>query len=235
MHTCSRPTTLYLIFVLFLQKSNSLHLSVMNRVLSRYQHYLYQSRSTSLCMLSSSEGSSIHSRQQLVIPRAAVSVVVMCKTDNEVNRYVLVQRGKEPNKGMWSLPGGKIEVGETSLAAVKRELWEETGLGHREKDQDDFILNWCEDGPVCITDSIHKSDELVQYHYVISQWFVEATPKNGESFVSLPTLIASDDAADAKWWDLKSIKEGIDRGEVTQGVEKVILRTELMYEKGLLS
>ena len=139
---------------------------------------------------------------------------------------------------MWSLPGGKIEAGEESLAAAKRELWEETGLGVQsmEETKKDFHYNWCEDGPICITDSIHKEEETIQFHYVISQWFVEAKCNDKKQQVSRPpTLIASDDAADAKWWDINQIKAGINRGEVTSGVEKVILRAELMYDKGLLS
>ena len=43
-------------------------------------------------------------------------------------QHLLAQRGKEPNNGMWSMPGGKIEIGEGMLDAAKRELWEETGL-----------------------------------------------------------------------------------------------------------
>ena len=147
---------------------------------------------------------------------------------------------------MWSLPGGKIESGEESLAAAKRELWEETGLCSLNMNhQNNFDLAWCEDGPVCTTDSIHKTEEesnasgekstkSVNFHYVISQWFAEAKP-SGKGEITIPKLEASDDAADAKWWDMKSILMGIDRGEVTSGVEKVILRTEFMYEKGILS
>ena len=141
---------------------------------------------------------------------------------------------------MWSLPGGKIEAGEGSLAAAKRELCEETGLGN--KNSDDFNYIWCEDGPVCITDSIHRdtkddhnAQEEIRFHYVISQWFVEVMSSCKERDPKPPTLVASDDAADAKWLDLKSIKDATDRGEVTSGVEKVILRSELMYDKGLLS
>ena len=41
---------------------------------------------------------------------------------------LLVERGKEPLKGFWSLPGGLLEVGEKLTCAVRREIEEETGL-----------------------------------------------------------------------------------------------------------
>jgi len=41
---------------------------------------------------------------------------------------VLIQRGKEPFKGMWALPGGHLDYGESLEAAVAREVMEETGL-----------------------------------------------------------------------------------------------------------
>jgi len=43
-------------------------------------------------------------------------------------RILMAQRGKEPLKGWWSLPGGALEVGESLDCAVRREVREETGL-----------------------------------------------------------------------------------------------------------
>lgn len=44
------------------------------------------------------------------------------------DRVLMAQRGKEPLKGWWSLPGGALELGESLEAAVCREVLEETGL-----------------------------------------------------------------------------------------------------------
>jgi 8-oxo-dGTP diphosphatase len=43
-------------------------------------------------------------------------------------RILMAQRGKEPMKGWWSLPGGALELGEALKDAVRREVREETGL-----------------------------------------------------------------------------------------------------------
>jgi 8-oxo-dGTP diphosphatase len=47
---------------------------------------------------------------------------------DEAGRLLLIQRGHEPETGRWSLPGGRIEPGETDPQAVVRETREETGL-----------------------------------------------------------------------------------------------------------
>ena len=47
---------------------------------------------------------------------------------DESGRMLLIQRGHEPGLGLWSVPGGRIEPGETDQQAVVREVREETGL-----------------------------------------------------------------------------------------------------------
>jgi 8-oxo-dGTP diphosphatase len=47
---------------------------------------------------------------------------------DQVGRLLLIQRGHEPETGRWSLPGGRIEPGESGPQAVVRETREETGL-----------------------------------------------------------------------------------------------------------
>ena len=55
----------------------------------------------------------------------AVDVVVFTKDKKEI---LLVKRGNNPFRGMWALPGGKMELSETLERAAKRELKEETGI-----------------------------------------------------------------------------------------------------------
>ena len=57
-------------------------------------------------------------------PIVGVGAVVM----RDDNHLLMVRRGKEPAKGLWSLPGGRLEHGEYIAGAVAREVKEETGL-----------------------------------------------------------------------------------------------------------
>ena len=65
----------------------------------------------------------------LPYPRAAVASVLAHRTaEGKPHRYLLVKRGNPPGKGKWSLPGGKLELGESTLAGAAREVEEETSL-----------------------------------------------------------------------------------------------------------
>jgi len=57
-------------------------------------------------------------------PQVAVGAIVF----DEAGRVLLVERGRPPGVGLWSVPGGKLEYGETLAQAVAREVREETGL-----------------------------------------------------------------------------------------------------------
>lgn len=47
---------------------------------------------------------------------------------DEQGRLLLIKRGHPPGAGLWSLPGGRVEPGETDEMALRREMREETGL-----------------------------------------------------------------------------------------------------------
>ncbi|MHA6780487.1 NUDIX domain-containing protein [Pseudonocardia saturnea] len=47
---------------------------------------------------------------------------------DRARRLLLIRRGNEPGRGLWSVPGGRVEAGEDDAAALVREMVEETGL-----------------------------------------------------------------------------------------------------------
>lgn len=57
-------------------------------------------------------------------PRPVLAASVACFREG---RALIARRGRAPSLGLWSLPGGRIEFGETAEEAARRELFEETG------------------------------------------------------------------------------------------------------------
>jgi 8-oxo-dGTP diphosphatase len=86
-------------------------------------------------------------------PRPIVGIGIVVIRGNEV---LLCRRGKPPNVGSWTLPGGAQDVGETCMEAARRELHEETGLTVGD-------LHFC-----AYVDTIRKDKQgRVQFHYTI--------------------------------------------------------------------
>ena len=105
-----------------------------------------------------------------------VAVIAFVKQDN---RILLVQRDVEPSKGLWSMPGGFVELGENPTFALEREVLEETGLDARIDD---------------LLDIFHYPDS-----YVIVIAYA-ATVGGGD-------LAAGDDAAQAIWFTKEELPE----------------------------
>ncbi|MCT4654719.1 MAG: NUDIX hydrolase [Cohaesibacter sp.] len=134
-----------------------------------------------------------HVREYPARPFLGVSAVI--ESDEGI---LLIERGKPPLAGLWSLPGGVVEVGETLEAAIAREIEEETGLSFVPSHLADLV-------EIIRPDASGKTER----HYVIAVYY----GKSG----ALP-LVAGDDAASACWVgraDLSSYS-------MTQGTLEVI-------------
>jgi 8-oxo-dGTP diphosphatase len=69
-------------------------------------------------------------------PRPSVTVdIVVFQSRPDSLHVLLIQRGREPYKGYWALPGGFVEMDEPLEATARRELQEETGLSVPRLDQ----------------------------------------------------------------------------------------------------
>ena len=121
-------------------------------------------------------------------PVAAVGAIVI----DGAGRVLVVRRGRPPGEGLWSLPGGKVEMGERLADAVVREVREETGLevacGRLVEVVERFGDGW---------------------HYVILDYLCE--PRGG-------ALCAGDDVSDARWVS----RAELDALPTTEGLGPVI-------------
>lgn len=68
---------------------------------------------------------SVYDRRMDDLPVALAASAVIC---DQAGRVVLIKRGTEPGKGLWSVPGGSVDPGESLAEAAAREAREETGL-----------------------------------------------------------------------------------------------------------
>jgi ADP-ribose pyrophosphatase YjhB (NUDIX family) len=119
-------------------------------------------------------------------------------------RVLLVKRGGQPSAGKWSLPGGLVDLGETTLEAIAREVAEECGLRIRIA------------GLAGIVDRVVRDDAgRVRYHYVLVDYL--AYPEPG-------TAVAGSDAADVQWIDV----DAVERLDITDGLVDMIRRAQAL-------
>ncbi|RCK43017.1 NUDIX hydrolase [Thalassospira profundimaris] len=114
--------------------------------------------------------------ERTFLPRPIIGVGAVVWHQDHV---LLIQRGKEPNIGSWSIPGGAQELGETVRDAVCREVMEETGV----KISSPILVD--------TVDLIaHTEEDKVEYHYTLIDFVAVALN---------PDISLGGDAADAKW------------------------------------
>ncbi len=96
----------------------------------------------------------------------------------ENGEILLVQRGRDPGRGLWAVPGGKVKPGEPMKTAARREVFEETGL------------------EVEIGEAVWVGEYIDEGHHIVLIDFAGAVV-GGE-------LKAADDAQDARWVPLET-------------------------------
>ena len=125
---------------------------------------------------------------------AAIAVVVRGE------RLLLVRRSHKPDAGRWGFPGGKIEPGETVIAAALRELAEETGVAA------DVVE------VLTAVDIIRREGETL-HHYVLVA--VLCRWRQGEG-------LPASDAHETGWFDLAEIA-GLEKSADVERVAKLAL------------
>ena len=125
------------------------------------------------------------------------------------NRILLALRGKPPSQGMWGLPGGVVEVGETLEEAVVREIKEETSV-----DVEPIKL-------ITIFDTIRRDKEgRIKTHFILFEYLCKYL--GGE-------VKAASDAPDARWISL----DALDSIDIMHSTRRFIQKT-LKTHEGIL-
>jgi len=116
---------------------------------------------------------------------------------DDTGRLLLIKRGHEPGAGLWSIPGGRIEAGESDASALVREVREETGLA---------VLAGRLLGAVQRPGLAGAIVDIRDYVAVVTGG----------------VLTAGDDAADARWVSPAQLAQLDARGELTSGLAEAL-------------
>lgn len=145
-------------------------------------------------------------------PRVGVGAVVL-----DGHRVLLVQRGRPPGEGKWSIPGGLVHLGERLEDAVVREVEEECGLRVA-------LLGVCGVIDRVVYDERPGAGArpAIRYHWVIIDYAAR---------VAGGRLEAGSDAADARWVPVAEL----DRHDTTAGIADMVGRAVRLRDGNLAS
>lgn len=108
-------------------------------------------------------------------PRVGAGAIVI-----HDEKILLVKRGADPGRGLWAIPGGTLQLGETLQACAAREILEETGIK--------VAVGEC----IYLFDLIERDEAgKIKFHFVVVDFaalYVEGEPKG------------ADDAEEAGWF-----------------------------------
>jgi ADP-ribose pyrophosphatase YjhB (NUDIX family) len=119
-----------------------------------------------------------------------------------LDQVLLVKRGTAPAQGLWSFPGGLVEIGETLRAACQREVREETGL-------EVALGDIAAVGERLSYDEAHR----LEYHFIIFE-FVGS--------VMGGILSPSSDASAVQWFPIAAINPQLTTPGVLAAIERAI-------------
>ena len=123
------------------------------------------------------------SREYPPAPLVAVAAVVL----DEAGRILMAERGRPPSKGMWALPGGLLDLGESVREGVAREVREETGA------EIEIV------GLVDLFEPIHRDpDGRIRYHFVVIDFWAHFRGGN---------VAPADDVDDVTWVSVMELEE----------------------------
>jgi len=137
--------------------------------------------------------SDIVKREYPSTPLIGVGAVVV-----DGDEILLIKRSYPPAAGLWSIPGGLVNVGEELEEAVLRELYEETNV------------RGIEPRLIGLTEILIWTGNVVKYHYVIADFLVKPLSRD---------VVAGGDAADARFF---KISEALRSLRLTLSTKKLI-------------
>ncbi len=127
-------------------------------------------------------------------PRVGVGAIVISE-----GKVLLVKRGVSPGKGLWAIPGGTLQLGETLRECAARELLEETGVK--------AAIGEC----VYVFDLIERDpDGKIQFHFVVVDF--AALYISGEAR-------GADDADEARWFTPEELSQAVVSGNTLKALQ----------------